>query len=443
MEKSRNLTSGSTMGTLISFALPFFIANALQQLYGIADLLVVGRFSSTASISAVSIGSMVISTATMLIIGLSMGTTVTIARSVGECDEEKTSRAISTSYIVFSLLALVLTLLMVLLSRRMAILMQTPPEALDGTVDYLRICSLGVPFIVLYNVNSAFFRGLGDSRTPMLIVALTCVLNVIGDLLLAGLFGFGAFGVALATTISQLICSIISTVIMFKKRFGLSLHLDRRLGKGILSIGLPIAMQDTLIHFSFIFLTVIANSRGLVASSAVGIVERIISAVFLVPSAMLSATSAITAQCIGADKRKRAIRSMVYGIVLTFIYGSIVALVFNSVPRFFIELFTEDESVIVGACQYIGTYSLDTFLVAFVFMFNGYLCGTARTMVPFVHSIVSAFGVRIPAAYLLSRLYPGTLAPMGLASPLGSLASILILLCYFTLSARESKGRIS
>lgn len=425
------------MGTLLSFALPFFIANALQQLYGMADLLVVGRFSSTAAISAVSIGSMVLATATMLIIGLSMGTTVTIARSVGEGDEEKTARAISSSYVVFSIIALVLTVLMVLFSRGMAILMRTPSEAMDGTVDYLRVCSLGVPFIVLYNVNSAFFRGLGDSRTPMVIVALTCILNVIGDVVFAGVFGLGAFGVALATTISQLVCSIISTVLIIRKRFNLSLNLDRKLGRSILTIGLPIAAQDTLIHFSFIFLTIIANSRGLVASSAVGVAERIISAVFLVPSAMLASTSAITAQCVGAGKRDRAVRSMWYGIALAFVYGCIFAMICNFVPRPFIELFTKDERVIVGACQYIGTYSLDIFLVAFVFMFNGYLCGTARTMIPFIHSIVSAFCVRIPAAYFLSKLYPETLAPMGLASPLGSLVSIFILIVYFALSSRR------
>ncbi|MCR5732648.1 MAG: MATE family efflux transporter [Sphaerochaetaceae bacterium] len=431
MRKSKDLTKGSVLGTLVSFAIPFFIANALQQLYGIVDLFVVGKYSSTSAIAAVSIGTQVLSTATFLITGLSMGTTVSIANSVGAGDEKRTERTISTSYIIFSVFALFLTLLMVLFSAKMAMLMKTPTEALASTVDYLRICSLGVPFIVLYNVNSAIFRGLGDSRTPMVIVALTCVINIFGDVLLTGYMGLGALGVALATTISQLICSLISTFLLLKRKYKLSRKIDRKLAGNILYIGLPIAAQDTLIHLSFIFLTVIANSRGLIASSAVGIVERIIASVFLVPSAMLSSTSAITAQCVGHQDGRRAVKSMWYAVAISFVYGLFIVLLCNLNARILITIFTKDEKVIISATEYIATYSLDIILVAFVFPFNGYLCGTERTIIPFIHSVISAFGVRIPAAYIFSQLYPESLAPMGLASPLGSVVSILIIAIYF------------
>lgn len=446
MNNSHNLTQGSILKVLIRFALPFLFSSFMQAFYGAVDLLVVGQFSGVSAISAVNIGSQIMQIVTCFVIGISMGVTVKLANTVGSHDDQTAAHIVGSTVVLFALLALVGTPLMLWQADNLAVLLHTPVEAMAETIQYVRICSAGLPFIIAFNVIAGILRGLGDSKTPMYFVGIACVVNVVGDLVLVSVFGMGVAGAAIATAGAQLVSSVFGIIYLLRNRFPFSftrksIRLNKFAVRGIAAVGLPIAMQDTLINISFILLTVIANGRGLVASSAVGVVEKLIMFMFLVPSAMLSAISAITAQNVGAGKPERAVQSAKYGAAIAAAFGIVMCALSWSLPSVLTAIFSTDAAVIREAGEYLKTYSIDCILVAFTFCINGYLCGTERSLVTFVHNVISIFLVRIPAAYVLSLAFPESLLPMGLASPLGSIASLLILAGYF-LWKRASRCRV-
>lgn len=447
MNSNHDLTKGSVFQTLTAFALPFLAANFLQALYGATDLFVAGQFSGTSAISAVNIGSQIMQLITSFVIGCSMGTTVTLGVRIGSRENEKAAQILGNSVILFAIFSLVITPGMLWQTGNLAAMMQTPAESFQETITYVTICSAGIPFIVIFNVVAAVLRGLGDSKTPMYIVAIACVINIGGDLLLTGLFHMGVAGVAIATTAAQAISSFCGLWMI--RRRGLPFQLSRRdvawsgpVSKSICVVGLPIALQDTLINLSFMVLTVIANHRGLVASSAVGVGERLIMFMFLVPSSMLSAISAITAQNIGANKPERAVQSLKYGILITGVFGVFMCMISWLCPQTLTGIFSKDAAVIAAAGEYLKTYSIDCILCAVTFCINGYLCGIGKSIYTFLHNVISIFLVRIPAAYFLSLWFPESLLPMGLASPLGSVASILML-SVILLSPRRKEHRLT
>jgi putative efflux protein, MATE family len=443
MRKSYDLTQGSVWKNLLKFMLPFLFANIMQAFYGAVDLFVVGRFSGTSAISAVNIGSQILQIITSFVIGISMGITVALAHNIGSKDKAGAVKTVSNGVLLFVVFAVVVTPLMIWKSGMLVEVMQTPADAVHEATQYVLICSIGLPFIIIYNVIAALLRGIGNSKTPMLFVGVACVVNVAGDFLLTGFLHMGVTGAAIATVVAQMISSLCGLI--YLKYCGLSfpfrksdLHFHKSSLHRILVVGFPVALQDTLINISFIVLTVIANERGLIASSAVGVVEKLIMFMFLVPSAMLSAISAITAQNLGAHRPERATATVKYGIWITAAFGILMCAVSQLFPDALTSIFSRDTAVIQSAGEYLRTYSIDCILVAFTFCMNGYLCGMNRSVVTLFHNTLSILLVRIPAAYFLSRCYPNSLLPMGLASPLGSLLSIVILIGYFSYHKKKS-----
>ena len=334
MEK--NLTSGSVLKNIVYFSLPYLLSYFLQTLYGMADLFIIGQFEGVASTTAVSIGSQVMHMITVMIVGLAMGSTVTIAQAIGARDKKSASRTIGNTVILFMAVAVGLMVILLLLVHPIVSVMSTPSEAVAGTVAYLTVCFIGIPCITAYNIISSIFRGLGDSKSPMYFIAIACVVNIGLDYLFMGYFRLGPVGAALGTTLSQLVSVIIALIVIMKKETGISLSRkdfrpDHRFMKKILNIGIPVALQDGFIQVAFIVITVIANRRGLDTAAAVGIVEKIISFLFLVPSSMLSTVSALCAQNIGARKHERASRTLHYGILIAAGFGVIVAVVIQFV----------------------------------------------------------------------------------------------------------------
>ena len=182
--KDNNFTSGSILKKLVKFMFPILGSLVLQAMYGAVDLLVVGRFGTTAGLSGVSTGSQVLNLVTFVMTGLSMGVTVEIGHAIGEERRDRIGPVIGGSVLVFGLISIVLCVIMVPFARTIAVLMQAPQEAVDLTAQYIRICGAGIFFIIAYNLISAIFRGLGDSHTPLLFVLIACIINVIGDLVL-------------------------------------------------------------------------------------------------------------------------------------------------------------------------------------------------------------------------------------------------------------------
>ena len=324
----RNLTTGSVFKNIVIFSLPYFLSYFLQTLYGLADLFIIGQYEGVASTTAVSVGSQVMHMLTVMIVGLAMGTTVSIGRAVGAGDKKRMSACVGNTVTLFMLVSVVLTAALVLLVDPIVSVMSTPAEAVGGTARYLTVCFIGIPFITAYNIISSIFRGMGDSKSPMYFIAVACAANIALDYLFMGAMHLGPVGAALGTTLAQAI-SVIGAFIAIRRRRSVAvsrgdLHPRRDVMGQILGIGVPVALQDGLIQIAFILITVIANLRGLTDSAAVGIVEKLISFLFLVPSSMLSTVSAIGAQNIGAGEYGRAKQTMWYAIGIAVGFGIIV-----------------------------------------------------------------------------------------------------------------------
>ena len=446
MEK--NLTSGSVLKNVIVFSLPYLLSYFLQTLYGMADLFIIGQFNGVASTTAVSIGSQVMHMLTVMIVGLAMGTTVSIAQAVGAGEHKRVSQNVGNTVVLFMIVAVALMGILLTLVHPIVSVMSTPAEAVDGMVAYLTICFMGIPFITAYNIISSIFRGMGDSQSPMYFIAIACFANIVLDYVFIGAFQMGPAGAALGTTVAQAISVVISLLVIVKKR---SVTLEREdfkpkrdVMKKILSIGVPVALQDGLIQISFLIITIIVNHRGLNDAAAVGIVEKIISFLFLVPSSMLSTVSALGAQNIGARKPERAIQTLKYAIMIAFGFGLIAAFVIQFTAEPVVGLFTDANTtggaeVIRLGGQYLRGYIWDCVFAGIHFCFSGYFCACGRSGLSFLHNILAIIFVRVPGAYLMSALFPTTLLPMGLATAAGSLFSVIICVIAFIVLRKQQK----
>ena len=436
----RNLTTGSVGKNILIFSLPYLLSYFLQTLYGMADLFIIGQFDGVASTTAVSIGSQVMHMLTVMLVGLAMGTTVSIARAVGGRNHKQISENVGNTVTLFFGLSIVLTVVLLLLVRPIVGVMSTPAEAVDGTVAYLTICFLGIPFITAYNIISSIFRGMGDSKSPMYFIAIACAANIMLDYLFIGALGFGPAGAALGTTLAQTI-SVAVSLFMILRRKSISLskgdfHPRRSVVGQILQIGVPVALQDGLIQIAFIVITIIANRRGLNDAAAVGIVEKIIGFVFLVPSSMLSTVSALGAQNIGAGKPERAVQTLRYAICITVGFGLCVCIGVQLCAEQLVALFTDRQAaggaeVIRFGGQYLRSYILDCVFAGIHFSFSGYFCACGKSVLSFLHNISSVLLVRVPGSYLASMLFPDTLFQMGLASAGGSLLSVMLCILFY------------
>lgn len=440
----RNLTIGSVLKNLMFFSLPYLLSYFLQTLYGMADLFIVGQFDGVASTTAVSVGSQVMHMLTVMIMGLAMGTTVTIGQAVGAKNRKKISQTIGNTVILFCIVSVAMMAFFLCMVRPIVAVMSTPAEAVEGTVAYLTICFVGIPCITAYNVISSIFRGMGDSKSPMYFIAIACGANIAFDYIFMGALHLGPAGAALGTTLAQALSVVIALTVILKKKMGISVSRQdfrpRREATGqIVRIGLPIALQDGLIQVAFIVITIIANRRGLSDAAAVGIVEKIISFLFLVPSSMLSAVSALGAQNIGAGKPERAVRTLYYSIGITVGFGVIISIIIQFAAAPVVGLFTADAAVVVLGTQYIRGYIWDCIFAGIHFSFSGYFCAIGRSELSFIHNITAIVLVRVPGVYLTSKLFPDTLFPMGLATVAGSLTSVVICLIAFRILKRQKK----
>ena len=432
----RDLTSGSVWKNIVYFSLPYLLSYFLQTLYGLADLFIVGQFDGVASTTAVSIGSQVMHMLTVMIVGLAMGTTVNIGRAVGARDSQKASKVVGNTTVLFVGVSVVLAVVLLVLVQPIVRVMSTPAEAVEGTVRYLTICFIGIPFITAYNVIASIFRGLGDSKSPMYFIAVACVANIALDYLFIGALHMGPAGAALGTTLSQTISVAVSLLVILKKKTGISVKRadfrPERVTMGqVLKIGVPIAAQDGFIQVAFIIITIIANRRGLSVAAAVGIVEKIISFLFLVPSSMLSTVSALGAQNMGAGKYERADQILRYAMGIAVGFGLIVSLLIQIIAGPVVGLFTTDVAVILLGAQYIRGYIWDCIFAGVHFSFSGYFCAYGRSEISFIHNLIAILCVRIPGVYLTSKIFPDTLFPMGLATATGSLLSVIICMIAF------------
>ena len=426
----RNLTEGSVFKNIIYFSLPYLLSYFLQTLYGMADLFIIGQFEGVASTTAVSIGSQVMHMLTVMIVGLAMGATINIGQAIGARDKKRAATDTGNTATLFMVLSVVLTVVLFLSVNAIVSIMSTPEEALAGTALYLKICFLGIPFITAYNIISSIFRGMGDSKSPMYFIAIACVVNIALDYVFMGVLHLGPSGAALGTTLSQTVSVIVALTMFMKGKTGITVKKSdfkprkETMGR-LLKIGFPIAMQDGLIQVAFIIITIIANRRGLTDAAAVGIVEKVISFLFLVPSSMLSTVSALGAQNVGAGKPERAAATLKYAICIAGGFGLIIAIIIQFTAGNVVNLFTNDQAVVYAGAQYLKGYIWDCMFAGIHFSFSGYFCACGHSEISFIHNIIAILLVRIPGVYITAKVF-SSLFPMGLATVGGSLLSVII-----------------
>ncbi len=443
-EMEKNLTTGSVFKTIVWFALPYVLSYFLQTLYGMADLFIMGQFGGVDDITAVANGSQVMHMLTVIIVGLAMGATVAIGRAVGAGERREAGKAIGNTVTLFMILSLVMTAGLLVSVRGIVTLIGIPAESIVGTTQYLTICFIGIPFITAYNIISSIFRGLGDSKSPMVFIAVACAANIALDYLFIGLLDIGSAGAALGTTLSQTFSVVVSLIAIRRKDIGVPLEKsdfrpERAMLEKLLRVGVPVAVQDGCIQVAFIVITVIANHRGLDDAAAVGIVEKVISALFIVPSSMLATVSALSAQNIGAGKQDRAAQTLRYATMITCTYGVIVAILVQFIAESIVGAFTADSMVILLGSQYIRGYIWDCIAAGVHFSFTGYFCAYERSYIGFIHNMIAIVLVRVPGSYLASKLFADTLFPMGLAAFGGSMVSVVICVSVYLWLKRRGK----
>ena len=444
MNKVQNFTEGRILSPLIRFALPVLLALFLQAMYGAVDLLVVGQFGQAADVSAVSTGSQILHSITVVITGLAMGITILTGQRIGEKRPEEAGRTIGAGICLFALVAGVMTVCMVALAGVISRIMHAPEEAFAQTVAYVRICSAGTVFIVAYNVLGSIFRGIGDSKMPLLTVAIACVLNIGGDLLFVAVFHMGAAGAALATVLAQAVSVVLSLLIIRRRQlpFRLSredIRFDGPVIRRILALGTPVAFQDLLVSISFLVIIAIVNSMGVIASAGVGVAEKLCAFIMLVPSAYMQSMSAFVAQNIGAKRQDRARKALLYGIGTSVAVGFLMFYVSFFHGDWMAGLFARDREVILAAADYLRAYAIDCILTSFLFCFMGYFNGEGRTLFVMGQGILGAFFIRIPVAYVVSRIAGVSLFYIGLATPASTIVRILLCVGYFAWESRGTK----
>jgi len=442
--QNHSLTEGKIGPALVRFAIPFLFASMLQSLYGAADMFVVGQFSGAAAVSGVSTGSQLFNTITHAVLGFCTGGTVLVAQQMGRKNADGTAKAIGTLAVAFAIIGLLMTPIMLVLTPYMATWMQTPAEAFSEACNYIRICACGVPFILGYNVTAGIFRGMGDSKTPVLFIAIACAINIVVDFVLVGMLDMAAAGAAWATVLAQGISFLLSLLHMKRKGLGFPfgrahLRIDGYSLGWILKVGAPLALQNAFISLSFLIITAIINTMGLVASAAVGVTEKLISFFMLPPSAFSMATATMVGQNIGAGQPKRALQTMTTSMAWSLGISAVLFVLTQLFPTFWAGIFTTDPEVIEAAAQYLRSYSIDCLIVCFVFNLNSYFSGCGQSVITAAHNIIATLCVRIPMSWALSRM-PGTsLFAMGLAAPAASLLQVVICVAYFLWLRKKGK----
>ena len=430
-----DFTQGSILKKLVPFMIPILGALVLQAAYGAVDLLVVGRFGSTSGLSAVSTGSQVLNLVTFVVTQLAMGVIVLIARYLGEKNPEQIGSVIGGAAVVFTLLSVCLFAGMVFFARPISVLMQAPAEAVALTTSYVRICGSGIFFIVAYNLMAAIFRGLGDSKSPLLFVLVACIVNIAGDLLLVAGLKMDAAGAAAATVLAQAVSVVFAIVMLVKKDLPFTIkksdfHLDVQCRK-FLEIGLPLALQEFLTQLSFLALCAFVNRLGLAASSGYGVACKIVNFAMLIPSALMQSMASFVAQNVGAGNPKRAKKAMLTGIGVGLMFGCAVFALVMFRGDLLAGVFSTDAEVVQKGFEYLKGFAPETIVTAILFSMVGYFNGNNKTLWVMIQGLVQTLLVRLPMAYFMSIQPNASLTKIGLAAPVSTTVGVVLNIAFY------------
>ncbi len=439
-----NFTSGPILGPLIRFAFPVLLALVLQAMYGAVDLLVVGQYGTSADVSAVSTGSQLMTTVTGMISAFSMGTTILLGQQIGMGRGKEGGKTVGASILLFGVVGLAVTLLTVAGAEGLATVMHAPAEAFDKTANYIRICGAGSLVIIFYNLIGSIFRGIGDSKTPLMTVAIACGVNIAGDLVFCALLGLGTEGAALATVLAQGVSVLLSAWMIRRKELAFNfsrrdIRFHRDILRRVVSFGAPVAFQELLVGISFLVIAAIVNGLGLIPSAGVGVAEKVCAFIMLIPSAFMQSLAAIVAQNYGAQKFDRAYKTLRIAISLSLVAGVVMAYISFFHGQVLAAVFSREEAVILAGAEYLKAYAIDCLLTAFLFCFVGFYNGIGRTRFVMLQGLCGAFLVRVPLSFVLSRVEPVSLFRIGLATPASTVVQILLCLGFLVYVRKSLK----
>ena len=441
MNDKQDFTQGSILNKMLHFMFPILGALILQAMYGAVDMLIVGRFGSGAAPSAVSTGSNVMNLLTFVLCALASGVTILIGRYLGEKNNHKIGPLLGRSSAFFLAFAVVFTILLVVFAEPAARLMKAPEEAIDLTVQYIRICGGGFIFVMLYNLISCIFRGMGNSKLPLIFVGIACVVNIVGDLLLVAIFKMDVAGAAIATVAAQAVSVVLSLLIIKNQKLPFTLKKkDIRFGREILDflkIGTPIALQEFLTNLTFLALCAFINNLGLDASNGYGIAQKVQSFVMLIPSAIFQCMASFVAQNVGAGKEDRAKKGMLYGMAVGCGIGVIIGLLAFFKGDLLASVFSTDEKAIVRAFEFLRGFAPEAVVTSILFSFMGYFNGHSKTLFVMAQGLAQSFLIRLPMSYIMSIQPDASLAYIGLAAPTATVFGIVLCFIYYKKIQRE------
>lgn len=442
-KKEISLVEGSVFGSLIRFAVPVLGALILQAAYGAVDLIVVGQFGDAASISAAGTGSAFMQMVTFVITSLAMGSTVTIGQHIGEKKPKEAGNAAGTTILLFAVLGVVLTVLLEVFAGNIVSILQVPEASVDKTIMYIRICSGGILIIIAYNVISGVLRGVGNANLPFIFVGIACVVNIVGDLLLVGVFRMDVAGAAIATVAAQLVSVIASLTVLKKQRLPISFsgRQCKLFGselRMILNVGVPIALQEAMVQISFLVINSIVNNMGLMPSAGYGVAQKIVSFIMLVPSSVMQSVSAFVAQNIGAGQKERAKQSYLTAMLTGCCVGIFIFFAGFFGGGLISSLFTDDAEVIAQSAAYLKGFSAECILTCILFSSIGYFNGRGNSIPVMIQGITSAFLIRIPVSVFMSKLPHTSLTMVGLATPITTIYGIcFFMICFAWMRKKE------
>lgn len=446
MDNKADFTTGSITKKLTGFMLPILAALILQSMYSAIDLLIVGRFGQADGISGVSTGASILQLFTFSVVSLTTGVTVLMGQYIGNGKAEKIGKLLGNAICFFFILAIILSAVLVLLARPIAIMMQAPEEALEATVLYIRICGAGFTFVFFYNFISCVFRGLGNSRLPLLFVGVACVINIAGDLFFVKVLELNAAGAALATIISQAVSVFVSLIVIRKQKLPFTFKLSYirpgdETGR-FLKIGAPLALQDILTNVTFLAMCAFINKLGLEASSGYGVAQRIVGFVMLIPASIIQSMSAFVAQNVGAGNEPRAKKAMKTGMVigvtigipvalLTFFYGDVVS-----------SIFSDNSAYIARSFEYLKGFAPEAITTCILFSFFGYFNGHSKSTFVMIQGLIQSFLIRLPVSFLMSIRPNASLTGIGLATPLATTIGIVMCIIYYLKMRKETQTKM-
>lgn len=364
-----------------------------------------------------------------------MGLTILLGQQIGRGGKEAGGKSVGTGIIFFIIIAVIMSIAMLFLAPQLSSLMNAPQEAFDKTVAYLRICGGGMVVIVAYNLIGCIFRGFGDSKTPLITVAIACVFNIVGDLILCAIFEMGTEGAAIATVFAQVISVLISLHLIRRKELPFTLHrkhlkIDQQILSKIISFGAPIALQDLLVSISFLIILAIVNAMGVTASAGVGVAEKVCAFIMLISSAFMKSMSAFVAQNYGAGLMIRACKALHYGVVVSFSIGIGMFVLTYFHGNMLASIFSSDHKVIFAATDYLKAYAIDCLFTSIFFCYTGFYNGIGKTKFVMIQGILGAFLVRVPVSYFMSIQPHPSLFHIGLATPFSSILELSLCLGY-------------